>query len=153
MVIIQKRQVCDNNDVTVCNELCKSVYGFSMEMELLQAKDRGVATMIDRDGAIAGYAAGIGIFGHAVAKSNEGLKALIANAPAILGSGFFVPARNHEVIKWLLEKDIQIGWPPSISQKYKNFSNTVLIMINDSLYFLVSNRFSVATIASNSKYK
>src|SRR5205085_7529028 len=80
--------VSDDNDISVCNELCKSVYGFSREMELRQAKDQGVATMIEQDSVITGYAAGIGIFGHAVAKSNEELKALIANASAILGPGF-----------------------------------------------------------------
>jgi hypothetical protein len=58
--------------------------------------------MIERDDVIRGYAAGIGILGHAVAKSNEDLKALIANASTILGPGFFVPSRNHEVINWLL---------------------------------------------------
>jgi hypothetical protein len=70
--------------------------------------------MIKRDGVITGYAAGIGIFGHAVAKSNEELKALIGNASAILGPGFFAPARNHEVIKWLLENGFQIGWPANL---------------------------------------
>ena len=58
-------------------------------MELRQAKNQGVATMIERDGVITGYATGIGIFCHAVAKSNEDLKALIANASTILGPGFF----------------------------------------------------------------
>jgi predicted N-acetyltransferase YhbS len=106
--------VRDDNDVSVCNELCKSVYGFSREFELHQARDQGVATMIKRDGVITGYAAGIGIFGHAVAKSNEELKALIGNASAILGPGFFAPARNHEVIKWLLENGFQIGWPANL---------------------------------------
>ena len=47
--------------------------------------------MIERDDVITGYGAGIGIFGHAVAKSNEELNALIANALAILGPGFFAP--------------------------------------------------------------
>jgi predicted N-acetyltransferase YhbS len=106
--------VRDDNDVSVCNELCKSVYGFSREFELHQARDQGVATMIKRDGVITGYAAGIGIFGHAVAKSNDELKALIGNASAILGPGFFAPARNHEVIKWLLENGFQIGWPANL---------------------------------------
>ena len=108
------RLVRDDNDVSDCNELCKSVHGFSREMELRQAKDQGVATMIERDGVITGYAAGIGILGHTVAKSNEDLKALIANASAILGSGFFAPARNHEVIKWLFENGFQIGWPANL---------------------------------------
>ena len=108
------RLVRNDNDVFVCNELCKSVYGFSREMELRQAKDQGVATMIEIDDVITGYAAGIGILCHAVAKSNEDLKALIANASAILGPGFFVPARNREVINWLLENGFKIGWPANL---------------------------------------
>ena len=108
------RQVRDDVDISVCNELCKVVHGFSRDMELRQAKDQGVATMIERDGAITGYAAGLGIFGHAVAKSNEDLKALIANAPAVLGPGFFAPARNREIINWLLDNGFQIGWPANL---------------------------------------
>jgi hypothetical protein len=108
------RLVRDDNDISVCNELCRSVQGFSREMELRQAKDQGVAAMIERDGVITGYAAGIGIFGHAVANTNEDLKALIANASTILGPGFFAPARNYEVINWLLENGFQIGWPANL---------------------------------------
>ena len=108
------RLVRNDSDVSVCDEFCKSVHGFSREMELRQAKDQGVATIIERDGVITGYSAGIGILGHAVAKSNEDLKVLIANASAILGPGFFVPARNHEVIIWLLENGFQIGWPANL---------------------------------------
>jgi hypothetical protein len=108
------RLVRNDNDISVCNRLCKSVHGFSREMELRQAKDQGVATMIEKDGIITGYAAGIGILCHAVAESNEDLKALITNATAILGPGFFVPARNYEVIYWLLENGFQIGWPANL---------------------------------------
>jgi ribosomal protein S18 acetylase RimI-like enzyme len=108
------RLVRDDKDISECNELCKSVYGFSREMELRQAKDQGIATIIEQDGVITGYAAGIGIFGHAVAKSNEELKALIASASAILGLGFFAPARNHELIYWLLESGFRIGWPANL---------------------------------------
>jgi predicted N-acetyltransferase YhbS len=108
------RPVLDDNDVSTCNEFCKTVHGFSREMELRQAKDQGVATMIERDGVVTGYAAGVGILGHAVARSNEELKALIANASAILGPGFFVPARNYEVINWCLENSFQIGWPANL---------------------------------------
>ena len=108
------RLVRDDNDISMCNELCKSSYGLSREMELRQAKDQGVATMIQRDGVITSYAAGIGILCHAVAKSNEDLKTLIANAHAILGPGFFAPARNHELIKWLLDNGFQIGWPANL---------------------------------------
>jgi hypothetical protein len=108
------RLVDDDKDVSICNEFCKSVYGFSREMELRQAKDQGIAILIERDGVIAGYAAGIGILNHAIAKSNEELKALIANAPTILGPGFLVPARNRELMVWLLEVGFQIGWPANL---------------------------------------
>jgi predicted N-acetyltransferase YhbS len=108
------RPVHNDSDIFECNRLCKLAYGFSREMELRQAKYQGVATMIERDGVITGYAAGIGIFGHAVAKSNEDLKTLIANASTILGPGFFAPARNHEVINWLLQNRFQIGWPANL---------------------------------------
>jgi hypothetical protein len=108
------RLVQDEGDISLCNEFCKSVIGFTREMELRQAKDQGVATMVERDGAISGYAAGIGIMCHAVAKSNEDLKALIANASAFSGPGFFAPARNREVISWLLESGFQIGWPANL---------------------------------------
>ena len=94
------RQVLDDNDVSVCNELCKSICRFSRDME-----DQRVATMLERDGVITGYAAGIGIFGHSVAKSNEELESLIVNASVIHGPGFFVPARNYELMNWLLEND------------------------------------------------
>jgi predicted N-acetyltransferase YhbS len=108
------RPVRDDGDISLCNDLCKVVHGFSRDMELRQAKDQGVATMIERDGTVTGYAAGLGIFGHAVARSNDDLKALIANAPAVLGPGFFAPARNREIINWLLDNGFQIGWPANL---------------------------------------
>jgi hypothetical protein len=69
--------------------------------------------MIERDSVITGYAAGIDILNHAVAKSNEELKTLIASASTIVGPGFFVPARNHEIIIWLLQNGFQIEQPLS----------------------------------------
>jgi hypothetical protein len=108
------RLVSDDDDISKCNELCKSVHGFSREMELCQAKDQGVATIVERNNTITGYAAGIGLFGHAVAKSNEDLKTLIANASAIVGPGFFVPARNRELLSWLFENGFKIGWPANL---------------------------------------
>jgi predicted N-acetyltransferase YhbS len=109
------RPVKYQNDISECNNLCKKTHGFTREMELRQAKSQGVATLIERDDIITGYAAGIGIFGHAVAKSNEDLLALITNAStSTIGPGFFVPARNYELIKWLLENGFRIGWPANL---------------------------------------
>ena len=104
-----------SEDVSVCNEICISAHGFSREMELRQAIDQGVATVaIDSTSNITGYAAGIGFLGHAVAKTNHALKSLIANAPAILGHGFFVPARNYDLLRWLLDTGFRIVWPANL---------------------------------------
>jgi hypothetical protein len=108
------RLVLEDNDISMCNDLCKSAYGFSRDMELRQAIDQGVAFMIEHGGVVTGYAAGIGILCHAVVKSNEDLKVLIGNASTIFGSSFFVPARNYGVITWLLKNGFQIGWPANL---------------------------------------
>jgi hypothetical protein len=109
------RPVKYQNDISECNNLCKKAHGFTREMELRQAKSQGIATLIEHDDIITGYAAGIGIFGHAVAKSNDDLIALIANTfTSIIDPGFFVPARNYELIKWLLENGFKIGWPANL---------------------------------------
>ena len=102
-------------DISACNEICISVHGFSREMELRQAIDQRVAIVnIDNTGNIAGYAAGIGLFGHAVAKTNGVLKALVANASTILGPGFFVPGRHFDLIRWLLDVGFRIVWPANL---------------------------------------
>jgi hypothetical protein len=67
------------------------VHGFSREMELREAKDQGVNIMINEMVIITGYAAGIGIFGHAVAKSkSQGLPQ----------RGDMSIAYGHEMIVW-----------------------------------------------------
>jgi predicted N-acetyltransferase YhbS len=104
-----------SEDISACNEICISVHGFSREIELRQAIDQQVASInIDNTGNIAGYAAGIGWLGHAVAMTNEVLKALVANAPAILGPGFFVPGRNYDLLRWLLDAGFRILWPANL---------------------------------------
>lgn len=108
------RLILNEGDISKCNDLCKLVHGFPREMELHQAKDQGVATMVVHEGTVMGYSAGIGMFGHSVAKTNKHLKALIANAPAILGPGFFVPSRNQELIGWLIENGFRVEWPANL---------------------------------------
>ena len=104
-----------SEDISACNEICISIHGFSREMELRQAIDQRVATVnIDNGGNITGYAAGLGFLGHAVAKTNEVLKALVANASAILGPGFFVPSRNSDLLRWLLDVGFRIVWPANL---------------------------------------
>ncbi len=102
-------------DISACNQICVSIHGFSRELELQHAIDQRVASVaIDSTDGISGYAAGIGFFGHAVAKTNEVLKALIANSSAILGPGFFVPGRNSDLVRWLLDAEFRIAWPANL---------------------------------------
>jgi predicted N-acetyltransferase YhbS len=103
------------DDISACNQLCISVHGFSREMELRQGIDQGVASLsIDDQGSITGYTAGLGFFGHTVAKTNEDLKALVSSPPAIIGHGLFVPARNADLVRWLLEAGFRIAWPANL---------------------------------------
>ena len=108
------RKVETDEDVSKCNELCLRAHGFTREGELRQAMSQGVAIEIDKKGEIRGYSAGMGLFGHSVASSNEDLKTLIAGSSVITGPGFFVPARNREIIMWLLEQEFRIQWPANI---------------------------------------
>lgn len=104
-----------SEDISACNEICISVHGFSREIELRQAIDQQVASVnIDNTGNITGYAAGIGWLGHAVAKTNEVLKSLVANASAIIGPGFFVPGRNSDLLRWLLDAGFRMVWPANL---------------------------------------
>ena len=115
---IQKKydvRVAEPRDISACNQICISIHGFSRELELRHAIDQRVASVaIDSTDAISGYAAGIGFLGHAVAKTNEVLKALIANSSAILGHGFFVPGRNSDIVRWLLDTGFRIVWPANL---------------------------------------
>jgi len=106
--------VKSDSDLSACSELCKQAHGITRGGELRRAKEQGAAVMIERDGQASGYAADIGLFGHAVARSNEDLKALISPASTISGPGFFVPARNHELLSWLLENGFRIAWPANL---------------------------------------
>lgn len=79
-----------------------------------QAIGRAVAAVVERDGEVTGYSAGLGILCHSVAQTNEDLIALLGHAPAILGPGFFVPGRNHGLVRWLLDRSFKIGWPANL---------------------------------------
>ena len=109
------RAVRTEEDISSCNKLCISAHGFSREGELRQAlQQQGSAILITRNGKISGYSAGLGLFGHAVAESNEDLMELISSAQAIMGPGFFVPARNEKLLRWLLENKFRIVWPANL---------------------------------------
>jgi predicted N-acetyltransferase YhbS len=111
---LELHKVKTDKDVLQCNKLCMQAHGFTREGELRQAMSQGVAIEIEREGEIQGYSAGMGLFGHTIALSNDVLKAIIAGSLGITGPGFFVPAKNREIIMWLLEQGFRIQWPANL---------------------------------------
>ncbi|RCJ15078.1 acetyltransferase [Nostoc sp. ATCC 43529] len=96
------------SDLSACNQLCYRIHGHDRAGELKAAVGRGMATVVECDGRISGYATEIGFLGHAVGENNEDLKALIAAAPAFTGQGFLLPMRNADLFRWCLKSGLRI---------------------------------------------
>ena len=102
------------DDLPVCNELCIEIHGHDRAGDLSDAIGGGIATVVERDGNITGYATMIGYFGHAAARTNDDIKALISAAPAFIGPGFHIPSRNTELMSWCLGKGLRIMHPMTL---------------------------------------
>ncbi len=101
-------------DLAACNDLCHRVHGHARGMELQGAVGQGTATVVERGGRITGYATLLGFFGHAVAETNDDLKALIAAATEFSGPGFLLPTRNADLLRWCLEQGLRIVQPMTL---------------------------------------
>ncbi|MGH7214243.1 MAG: GNAT family N-acetyltransferase [Tepidisphaeraceae bacterium] len=98
-------------DSSACAALCADVHGHDRTAELAGAVANGTATVVVHDGHITGYATQLGFFGHAVARTNDDLKALIGAAAKFDGPGILLPTRNTEVFRWCLERGLRIVQP------------------------------------------
>ena len=96
------------DDLEACNRVCRSVHGHDRAGELRDALAQGAASVVERAGRITGYATGIAFFAHAVAETNEDMKAPIGAATAFPGPGFLLPTRNAELFRWCLEHDLRV---------------------------------------------
>jgi GNAT superfamily N-acetyltransferase len=105
------------DDLADCGEVCARVHGHGRTGELGASIEQGTATVVEWGGRIVGYATVIGYFGHAVADSNEGLKALIAGAPEYVGPGFLLPMRNGELFRWCLGNGLRVVQPLTLMSK------------------------------------
>jgi GNAT superfamily N-acetyltransferase len=94
-------------DLPECNTLCERVHGHDRGGEVRDAISRGTARVVEHLGEITAYATEVAFFGHAVAETNQGLKALIGAAPAFPG-GFLVPTRNGELFRWCLQNGLRL---------------------------------------------
>jgi len=95
-------------DLEACNRLCRQVHGFDRGGELGDAIARQSASVVEHQGRVTGYTAGIAFTDHSVAETNTGLMALIGSAPAFGGPGFLLPTRNHEVLTWCLKGGLKL---------------------------------------------
>ncbi len=101
-------------DIDACNDLCVRVHGHHRGGELRDAVEQGNATVVERMGRITGYATMIAFFAHAVAETNDDLKALIAAARSFGGPGFLVPSRNSELMRWCLGQGLRVIQPMTL---------------------------------------
>jgi len=95
-------------DVSACNALCQRVHGYHRGRELGDSVDQGSARVVEHLGLITAYATDIALSGHAVADSNQSLKALIGAASGFLRGGFLVPTRNGELFRWCLQHGLRL---------------------------------------------
>ena len=98
-------------DHEACDVLCFRVHGHTRHSELGDAIGQGIATVVERDGRIAGYATMLGFAGHAVAETNADLQALIGAAPSFFGPGFLLPTRNGDLFRWCLRHGLRVTQP------------------------------------------
>lgn len=98
-------------DLGVCNDVCRRILGYDRERELSDAIQAGTATVVEHDGRISGYTTQVGFAGHAVGSSNNDLMALISAAPEYPGPGFLLPTRNGELLRWCLAEGLRVMQP------------------------------------------
>jgi GNAT superfamily N-acetyltransferase len=101
-------------DLDACNQVCLRVHGHDRGRELCEAVRAGTASVVEHDGHITGYATSVGFFGHAVGAGDEELKALIGAAPAFTASGFLLPTRNGDVLRWCLQHGLRVVQPMTL---------------------------------------
>lgn len=102
------------DDLEACNELCLKVHGHDRSAELLYGIKQETATVVEHGGRIKGYATEISFLGHAVAESDEDMKALIGAARSFTGPGFLLPTRNSDLMRWCLEKGLRVVMPMTL---------------------------------------
>jgi predicted N-acetyltransferase YhbS len=102
------------DDIEQCDALCRAIHGHDRHGDLADAIQQGTATVVERDGRLTGYATSVGFFGHAVAETNDDLKALISEAQEFTGPGFHIPSRNSELMRWCLSKGFRIRQPMTL---------------------------------------
>jgi predicted N-acetyltransferase YhbS len=101
-------------DIDDCDALCRRIHGHDRSGELREAITDGTATVVEHGDRRTGYATALGFPGHAMGESNADIKALIGAAPAFVGPGFLLPARNGGLFRWCLEHGLRVVQPMTL---------------------------------------
>jgi predicted N-acetyltransferase YhbS len=95
-------------DVDACNGVCRMVHGHDRSPEVSDGIARGSAMVVEHDGRITGYTAGLSFFAHSVGESLDDMKALISAAPGFGGPGILVPMREGALFRFCLESGLRV---------------------------------------------
>jgi len=105
------------SDLEAVDALALRVHGHTRHNEVAGAIEQGTATVVEHDGRITGYTTGVGFFGHSVCEANRDLQALIGAAEEFPGSGFLLPTRNSELLRWCLGHGLKIVQPLTLMSR------------------------------------
>lgn len=98
-------------DFDACNRVCQAVHGHDRAGELKDSIAWRTAVLVERGGAVTGYASVLGFFGHAVGETNLDVQALIASAESFAGPGIIVPTCNAKLFRWCLASGLRVIEP------------------------------------------
>jgi hypothetical protein len=101
-------------DMDACNALSRRVHGYDRGKDVAHFIEKELAVVVERAGRVTGYASALAFFGHATAKTNPDLEALIASAEQFGGAGILVPSRNHDLLRWCLANGLKITQPMTL---------------------------------------
>lgn len=95
-------------DLEACNRICRAVHGHDRSPEVSDGIARGTAAVVEHEGRISGYTAGLSFFTHSVGETVDDLKALIGTASGFAGPGILVPMREAALFRFCLENGLRV---------------------------------------------
>ena len=100
-------------DMDKCTLLCHRVHGVTRTNELLDALRLGSAFVLLSQGRITAYTSGMTFWGHAVAETEEDMRALILGLGASMSEklSFIVPIRLSSFFRWCLDEGFRVIKP------------------------------------------
>lgn len=106
------------DDLAACDALHQRVHGYSRTNELREALEAGSPIVAVRDGRLCAYLAAPALWlaNHAVADSDEDLRALILGSARIAQGplSFLLPVRQGALLRWCLSEGLRAARPMTL---------------------------------------